>query len=136
MASIRVESTYGATKRRILGELIRFNVAAVGGMTHQPLAITAQDRGEVVGGLIGETYLGWLAIELLWVSDRHRHKGLGKTLMATAETEARKRGARSVYLNTFDFQAPEFYQKLGYREFGRLDDFPVGHTRYWMTKAL
>jgi hypothetical protein len=39
-------------------------------------------------------------------------------------------------VDTFGFQAPEFYRKLGYREFGRLDDFPAGHSRSWLTKAL
>ena len=59
-----------------------------------------------------------------------------KTMVAAAEAEARKRGIRNVYLDTFSFQAPGFYKKLGYREFGKLKDFPPGHTRHWMTKAL
>jgi len=81
-------------------------------------------------------FLGWLFIELLWVSDERRQRGLGRSLMQKAELEARKRGIGSVYLDTFSFQAPGFYKKLGYREFGKLNDFPTGHTRHWMTKAL
>jgi len=53
-----------------------------------------------------------------------------------AEVEARKRGARYAYLDTFDFQAPEFYKKYGYEVFGVLEDFPSGHTRYFMKKQL
>ena len=56
--------------------------------------------------------------------------------MQTAEAEARNRGVRNVYLDSFSFQAPTFYAKLGYREFGRLKEFPAGHDRVWMTKAL
>jgi N-acetylglutamate synthase-like GNAT family acetyltransferase len=56
--------------------------------------------------------------------------------MQTAEAEARSRGVRNVYLDSFSFQAPAFYAKLGYREFGRLQEFPAGHDRVWMTKAL
>jgi hypothetical protein len=56
--------------------------------------------------------------------------------MQAAEKEAKRRGAKNVYVDTFSFQAPEFYKKIGYREFGRLKDFPVGHHRSWLTKAL
>ena len=98
--------------------------------------VTAEERGKVVGGLVGETYLDWLAIEILWIADEYRRKGLGRQLVERAETEARKRGARNVYLNTFSFQAPGFYAKLGYIEFGRLNDFPKGHSRHWMMKTL
>jgi GNAT superfamily N-acetyltransferase len=136
MARVRVQSIYGPTRRQILGELVRYNTAAVGRRDHKPLAITVEERGKVVGGLVGETYLDWLAIELLWISDEHRRKGLGKLLLAKAESEARKRGARNVYLNTFSFQAPGFYERLGYKEFGRLSDFPKGHSRHWLQKAL
>ena len=41
-----------------------------------------------------------------------------------------------MYLDSFSFQAPTFYAKLGYREFGRLKEFPAGYDRVWMTKAL
>jgi len=73
---------------------------------------------------------------LLWVSDNHRGQGHGSALIRTAENEARSRGVRNVYLDTFSFQAPAFYAKLGYREYARLEEFPAGHCRYWMTKAL
>jgi GNAT superfamily N-acetyltransferase len=136
MASLSVESIYGPTRRHLLKHLHGFNVDAVGKMDHKPLTITARERNDVVGGLVGETSLGWLLIELLWVADEHRGKGLGKSLVKEAESQARKRGVRNAYLNTFSFQAPGFYKKLGYQEFGRLSGFPPGHSRHWMTKAL
>jgi ribosomal protein S18 acetylase RimI-like enzyme len=70
------------------------------------------------------------------VAESLRRKNLGKALIEKAEAEARKRGVGNVFLDSFTFQAPKFYRKLGYREFGRLKDFPVGHDRIWMTKAL
>jgi N-acetylglutamate synthase-like GNAT family acetyltransferase len=73
--------------------------------------------------------------ELALVSEKHRG-GWGQFVMQTAEAEARSRGVRNVYLDSFSFQAPTFYAKLGYREFGRLQEFPAGHDRVWMTKAL
>ena len=75
-------------------------------------------------------------VELLWVSDERRREGLGRALMRTAEAEARKRGMRNAYLYTFSFQAPGFCKKLGYKEFGRLKNYPSGHSCHWMTRAL
>jgi len=98
--------------------------------------VTLNDKGRIVGGVIGETFIGWLFVKFLWVAETHRGKGWGKSLMEAAEKEAAKRGVRNAYVDTFSFQAPEFYRKLGYREFGRLDDFPAGYCRSWLTKAL
>ncbi len=65
-----------------------------------------------------------------------RGQSYGQRLLALAEEEARKRGAEYAYLDTLSFQAPEFYKKQGYEIFGTLEDFPKGHQRYFMTKAL
>ena len=136
MASVTVEREYGAAKRAVLVGLRRYNASAIGKFDHKPLAIALREKREIVGGVIGETHLGWLFVQWFWIDDKYRGKGFGKKLLTAAEDEARKRGAKNVYLDTLSFQAPEFYRKLGYREFGRLDDFPVGHYRAWMTKAL
>ena len=116
--------------------LIAYNVKAVGKIDYRPLTLTVNDKRAIVGGLVGETYFGWMFASLFWVSEKYRGKGWGKSLMESAEKEARKRGVRQVYLDTFSFQAPGFYKKLGYREFGRLTQFPAGHDRIWMSKVL
>jgi GNAT superfamily N-acetyltransferase len=90
----------------------------------------------VVGGIIAETYYGWCHIDLLWVREDLRGRGLGRRLMDHAEKEALSRGAKGVYLDTFSFQAPEFYTRLGYETFGMLPDFPPGHERHFMVKHL
>jgi GNAT superfamily N-acetyltransferase len=92
--------------------------------------------GETIGGVIGTTYWGWLSLSLLWLKEEFRGRGFGSQLLAAAEEEARKRGAKHVYLDTFSFQAPEFYEKHGYRVYGELPDFPPGHTRFFMKKDL
>ena len=78
----------------------------------------------------------WLFVNWLWVADAYRKQGAGSQLMAGAEAVARTHGCRAAYLDTFTFQAPKFYERLGYREFGRLDDFPPGYSRIWFSKAL
>jgi len=72
----------------------------------------------------------------MYLREDLRGQGYGERILERAEEEARKRGVKDVYLDTFSFQAPGFYQKLGYRVFGELVDFPPGHTRHFMTKQL
>src|SRR5689334_4976912 len=118
MARLQVETVHGPSSRHIAKGLRAYNVRSVGRIDYKPLTITAREGKDIVGGLAGYTFFGWLFIDRLWVSDERRRKGLGKALMKRAESEARKRGARNGYLSTFSFQAPGFYKKLGYRQFG------------------
>jgi len=136
MVSLQLDKVHGPAKREILKRLRAYNVSAAGQSDNRPLTITLRHKGKIVGGLIGETFFGWLFVSLLWIAEQHRGNGFGKALVEAAEAEARKRGVRGVYLDTFSFQAPGFYEKMGYREFGRLNEFPAGHDRVWMTKAL
>jgi len=91
---------------------------------------------EIAGGIIGATYWDWLYVDLMWIREDLRQQGFGERLLSLAEEEARKRGAKHSYLDTFSFQAPGFYKKLGYEVFGELHDFPPGHTRYFLEKTL
>ncbi len=102
-----------------------------------PLVLTLQNEvGTLFGGLSGQLSYGWLFVDLLWVHQEVRAQGHGRGLMLAAEQEARSRGCRHAWLDTFSFQAREFYQKLGYVVFGELDDFPPGHRRYFLRKDL
>lgn len=136
MPALKLERVHGPARREIIKGLRAYNVGVIGRIDHRPLTVTVHDKGKIVGGLVGETFLGWMFVSLLWVSEQHRGKGWGRSLLKSAEAEARKRGVNHVYVDTFSFQAPGFYKKLGYREFGRLKQFPVGHDRVWMSKAL
>ncbi len=92
--------------------------------------------GSIVGGIIGETHWNWLFINLMWIPPELRGKGYGSQLLLAAEQEGLKRGVTHAYLDTFSFQAPEFYKKHGYQVFGVLEDFPPGHQRFYLTKRL
>jgi GNAT superfamily N-acetyltransferase len=81
----------------------------------RPLAVFARDGESIVAGLAGETYSGWLFIRYLWVSDALRGQGIGRKLMGDAEARALERGCHSAWVDTFSFQAPGFYPKLGYK---------------------
>jgi GNAT superfamily N-acetyltransferase len=112
--------------------------AVVGDSWIKDLAYFLRDEaGAVRGGVFGNCgSFGWLYVDTLWVDEALRGRGHGAELMAAIEDEARRRLCRHAYLSTFAFQAPGFYEKLGYYEFGRLDDFPPGHSRLFLRKDL
>ena len=77
-----------------------------------------------------------MEVHTLWVSEAHRKAGHASRLLNAAETEARRRGCKHAFLDTFSFQARGFYQKLGYSEFGRLEEFSGEHDRHYLHKRL
>lgn len=122
---------------RIRAGLREFNRSRIPDKMYSPMVFTLFDpQGEFAGGLSGYAAYEWLCVDLLWVADAVRGKGLGRRLMLAAEEEARQRGCRNAWLDTFSFQARDFYERLGYSIFGELEDFPPGHRRYFMRKAL
>jgi len=123
---------------RVIGRgLHDFNLAATGDDRTQELCLALyDDQNEIAGGVISEIYWGWYYINVLWVKSELRGCGFGRKLLIQAENEAKKMGAKNVYLDTFSFQAPEFYKKNGYHVFGELNNFPEGFQRYFFTKEL
>ena len=120
----------------IMERLRAFNRQSIGAVDRRPVILTLTSDDEWIGGLVAETFMGWLSVDALWGADHHRGRGHATALLDEAEQEARRRGATDCVLDTFSFQAPGFYLKRGYREFGRLDGFPAGHQRHYLTKSL
>ena len=94
------------------------------------------EAGEVIAGFNGHTWGGCAKISNLWVSEHHRGHGLGKTLLQAAEAEAIRRGCTQVILTTHSFQAPGFYERLGYERKYTLAGRPQGHSNIVFVKAL
>lgn len=102
-----------------------------------PIAVFVRDEdGEIVGGVSGFLNWNWLQVSLLWVDSSLRGKGIGKQLMAKIETLGRENGCDNAHVDTFSFQAPSFYKSIGYEVFVTLDDYPPGHSRHYLKKAL
>ena len=94
------------------------------------------DDGQVVGGILGYEWGGWLHITHLWVSEAYRKQGFGKSLLAAAENHAINNGCHQSLLETFSFQARPFYERFGYIVAGQIDGYPDGYTSYFMKKSL
>ena len=93
------------------------------------------ERGDMMAGLVGSTYAGWLFVADLWVHAELRRRGIGRELLAMAEQRAVELGCHSARLDTFSFQAPEYYPRFGYRLYGALD-YPPRHRLYFLWKRL
>ncbi|HEV2185781.1 MAG TPA: GNAT family N-acetyltransferase [Stellaceae bacterium] len=120
------------------GGLADYNRETFGRVDTSTLDILVHDEktGEIVGGLLGRSSLGLFFLDLFYLPKSLRRGGLGSRIMARAEDEARRRGCTAAFVYTVTFQAPEFYEKHGYRRFGEIACPPDGATRIFLSKAL
>ena len=117
--------------------LEKFNNMHVGPDNHVLLNIVEYDENQnVIAGILGGTYWGWLHIDILWVDENFRSKKIGSRLLIAAENEAKKRGCHSVHVDTMSWQAPEFYKKHGYELISELDNIPNGYKKFHFVKEF
>ena len=117
--------------------LYEYNVARTGVDDGQWLAMFVRDDEQTIqAGLEGWTWCGSCYIRPVWVQEDRRGQGLGRQLLQAAEQEALARGCQQIVLSSFSFQAPGFYQKLGYEVFAVLDEHPRSHQHYYLRKWL
>jgi len=117
--------------------LYTFNVESTGFRDARDLSCVVRDsEGTLVAGIDGFTWGGYARVEVLWVSEPLRGKGLGRRLLEAAEEEARERGCTSIVLSSHEFQAPGFYTKLGYHSVGATENTPAGYRELYFQKRL
>ena len=136
--SIRISDAVTAEDRSELEDRLNaFNVESTGFRDARDLSCLLRDaEGTLVAGIDGFTWGGYAHVEVLWVSERLRGKGIGRGLLEAAEAEARERGCSSIVLSSHEFQAPGLYAKLGYHPVGVTEDTPVGYREVHFQKRL
>lgn len=125
-------------KTQELGNLIRaYNQSKREPSKSEPLNIYVEDQqGNLIAGMVAETFGNWLEIEYLYVQENLRGQGIGSNILNRAEKEARERKCKYSFVNTYQFQAPDFYKKHGYEEVFALKEYPYTGERHYYTKAL
>ena len=134
---IRLENTESQKAQKI-GELVRsYNRSKREAAKSKSLSLYVEDdSGELLAGLVAETFGNWLEIEYLFVKEDLRGQGIGSQLLYQAESEAKKRNCCFAFVNTYQFQAPTFYQKHGYKKVFTLKDYPCTGQRHYYQKDL
>lgn len=120
----------------VIDRLVAWNLTVAPPEEHRKLVVLARASVGLIGGLVGHTHWNWLFVSHLWVRDEQRGDGIGTQLMRRAELEAVDRGAEHVHVDTYDFQALPFYERIGYTQFGVLRDYPPGHSRHFLRRDL
>lgn len=124
----------------ISDEIMHFNARAVS-FTQKETPIfkryVIKNNNEIIAGINAVIYhWGMLFIDEIFVRETYRHQKLGSYLISKVEQEAKELGATLSHLDTFDFQAKDFYLKQGYEIFGTLENCPPNHNRYYLKKSL
>ena len=134
---LRLENTE-SQKAQEIGNLIRsYNRSKREAAECEPLNLYVEDeQGQLLAGLVAETFGNWLEIEYLFVKEDLRGQGIGSQLLQQAESEAKKRNCRFAFVNTYQFQAPDFYQKYGYKEVFTMKEYPYTGQRHYYQKEL
>lgn len=126
-----------AERDAVVGPLRTHNLRHAGDPATRPVAVMLTDEtGRHVGGLWAKCGYGWMFVELLAVPEAHRGKDYGTALMQEAERIARTHDCVGMWLDTYEFQARGFYEKLGFEVFGVLDDHPPGQKHFFLRKRL
>jgi GNAT superfamily N-acetyltransferase len=126
-----------ADVRFLEDRLYEYNVQQTGVDNGQWLAIFIRDAQQTIrAGAEGWTWCGSCYLRTVWVHPDLRGQGVGTKLLHAAEQEARLRGCHQIVLSSFSFQAPGFYQKLGFEVMMILEDHPYGHRSYHLRKRL
>jgi len=134
---LKLENTESKRTQELANLIRAYNRANREPSKSELLNIYLEDKeGNLVAGMVAETFGNWLEIEYLYVCDDLRGQGIGSKILEMAENESRNRGCKYSFVDTFNFQAPKFYKKHGYKEVFALKNYPYTGERYYYTKEL
>jgi ribosomal protein S18 acetylase RimI-like enzyme len=113
------------------------NANAIGKHDGRLFSVIVKDSSQnIVAGIAGWTWAGICEITNLWVSESERRNGIGKSLLEKAEAHAKSKGCAKILVRSYLFQAPYFYKRHGFNVEHVLNDFPVGHSYFFLVKTL
>lgn len=136
-----VSGCNGSDKAFLVDKLVDYNLSQVPATQEENFIDLSRkvlsEDGKILAGMIVRMYC-WrcIYIDTFWIDESMRGEGLGTLLLEEVERVAKENGSHLIHLDTFDFQAKDFYLAHGYSVFGELEDCPKGHTRYFMSKVL
>lgn len=140
LSQININRSSPEEAHSVRTNLIKFNAQFIAEdlqQNYEEINLHIKDEnGEIAGGINSVFCWNWIEVDILWVDDRFRGRGYGSGLLQEIERIAKEKQCTFIKLNTFSFQAPEFYRKHGFQETARIDDAPRGHQHYYLLKRL
>ncbi|ORO45175.1 N-acetyltransferase [Streptococcus oralis] len=134
---VRLENKESHKAQEIANQIRDYNRSKREEAESESLNLYVEDeKGNLMAGLVAETFGNWLEIEYLFVREELRGQGIGSKLLQRAENEAKNRNCRFSFVNTYQFQAPDFYKRHAYKEVFILHDYPYTGQRYYYQKDL
>ena len=134
---VRLENKESHKAQEIANQIRDYNRSKREEAESESLNLYVEDeKGNLMAGLVAETFGNWLEIEYLFVREELRGQGIGSKLLQRAENEAKNRNCRFSFVNTYQFQAPDFYKRHGYKEVFTLQDYPYTGQRFYYQKDL
>ena len=134
---VKLENRESQKAQEIANQIRAYNRSKREEAESEPLNFYVEDeKGNLLAGLVAETFGNWLEIEYLFVKEELRGQGIGSRLLQQAESEAKNRNCRFAFVNTYQFQAPDFYLSHGYKEVFALQDYPYTGKRFYYQKDL
>lgn len=94
------------------------------------------DGERQIGGAVGFVEYNWYFLDLLWLDEKCRGNDVGTTVIKQIEDYAKSNYLTGVRMETWNFQARGFYEKLGYVVYGTIEDCPPGATNYYLKKKF
>ncbi|ABQ56126.1 TPA: GNAT family N-acetyltransferase [Legionella pneumophila subsp. pneumophila] len=116
--------------------ILSFNDSFMGGIPEQYSIYLKDESNKIIGGAIVYAYISSIYVDVIWIEENYREKGLGTKLLNQVEAEALKRNIFVSTLDTFSFQAEQFYLKQGYIHLGIIKNYLNGHDRIYLRKEL
>jgi GNAT superfamily N-acetyltransferase len=140
MSQINIHRSSSEEAQSVRTNLIKFNAQFIAEdlqQNYEEINLHIKDENDEIAGGINSVFCwNWIEVDILWVDDRFRGRGYGSRLLQEIERIAREKQCTFIKLNTFSFQAPEFYRKHGFQEITRIDDAPRDHQHYYFIKYL
>ncbi|MEF9952045.1 MAG: GNAT family N-acetyltransferase [Clostridium sp.] len=141
MDNFIIRESSKSESEQVINEIVNYNLSKVPKTQEDAFIyinrVILNSEGKIIAGINSRMYC-WncLYIDVLWIDKDYRKQGLGSIILKEVETTAKEKGCYLIHLDTFDFQAKDFYIKNGYKVFGVLDECPKDHKRYFMSKII
>ena len=139
MDGVRIDATTNPRQidtKIIDNGIVQYNRSKIGPQKFITVGCFARIDEKVVGGVVGSLFWNYLYIDIMWIAELHRRKGIGRQLIEGIEQLSVENGIYRSHLCTASFQSVGFYEKCGYVVFGKLDEMPEGETEYYLHKGL